>query len=141
MYFKIEKLYGGSLFNKLLNANNRQLLSVLTSILSVVDGNPLELLMQAVEQYICFRNFKRKKKKTRESLLKSKNLPAISSNSFIRSLSNRGGRCLEKKSFKAVATAFTGMSRASMSMLDSMKMENMFYCCVSTSIYTRLTFL
>lgn len=49
MYFKIEKLYGGSLFNKLLNANNRQLLSVLTSMLSVVDGNPLELLMQAVE--------------------------------------------------------------------------------------------
>ncbi len=48
-------------------------------------------------------------------------LPAISSNSLIRSLSNRGGRCLEKKSFKAVATAFTGMSRASMSMLDSAK--------------------
>lgn len=52
MYFNIEKLYGGSLFNKLLNANNRQLLSVFTSMLSVVEGNPLELLMQAEKRYI-----------------------------------------------------------------------------------------
>lgn len=38
------------------------------------------------------------------------NLPEISSSSLIRSLSINGGSLFEKKSFRAVATAFTGMS-------------------------------
>lgn len=42
-------------------------------------------------------------------------VPAISSSSAIISGSNNGGSRLEKKSFKAVATAFTGMSSFSMS--------------------------
>lgn len=45
-------------------------------------------------------------------------VPAISSNSFINSGSNSGGKCLEKKSFSAVATAFTGISSFSISMSE-----------------------
>lgn len=37
----------------------------------------------------------------------------------MRSLSMSGGNLLEKKSFKAVATAFTGMSKECMSTLPS----------------------
>lgn len=46
-------------------------------------------------------------------------LHAISSNSFMTSFSNSDGRCFEKKSFKAVATAFTGTSSASISTFGS----------------------
>lgn len=53
----------------------------------------------------------------------AKNLQAISSSSVIRSLSNSGGKRFEKKSFNAVATAFTGMSSASMSILASENMQ------------------
>ena len=45
----------------------------------------------------------------------------MSSNSAVNLSSNNGGRCFEKKSFSAVATAFTGMSKASISTLDSAK--------------------
>lgn len=48
-------------------------------------------------------------------------LHAISSSSFITSLSKSGGRCFEKKSLSAVATAFTGISSASMSAFGSVK--------------------
>lgn len=48
-----------------------------------------------------------------------KHSPAMSSNSAMTSLSNKGGNLFEKKSFKAVATAFTGTSRASMHTLVS----------------------
>jgi len=47
-------------------------------------------------------------------------LPDISSSSFMRSLSISGGSLLEKKSFKAVATAFTGISKECISTLPSM---------------------
>lgn len=40
-----------------------------------------------------------------------KKLPDKSSNSSINSSVNNGGNFLEKKSFNAVATALTGMSR------------------------------
>jgi len=47
------------------------------------------------------------------------NLPDISSSSLMRSLSISGGSLLEKKSFRAVATAFTGISKECMSTLPS----------------------
>lgn len=43
----------------------------------------------------------------------------MSSSSLIRSLSINGGSLFEKKSFKAVATAFTGMSNECMSTFPS----------------------
>lgn len=48
-------------------------------------------------------------------------LPDISSSSLMRSLSMSGGSLLEKKSFRAVATAFTGISSECMSTLTSVK--------------------
>lgn len=48
----------------------------------------------------------------------------MSSSSFMRSLSMSGGNLLEKKSFKAVATAFTGMSKECMSTLPSIINKN-----------------
>ena len=46
-------------------------------------------------------------------------LPEMSSSSLIRSLSINGGSLFEKKSFKAVATAFTGISNECMSTFPS----------------------
>lgn len=43
----------------------------------------------------------------------------MSSSSLIRSLSINGGSLFEKKSFKAVATAFTGMSNECISTFPS----------------------
>jgi hypothetical protein len=48
-------------------------------------------------------------------------LPDISSSSFRRSSSKSGGNLLDKKSFKAVATAFTGIFKEWISMLISIK--------------------
>lgn len=52
------------------------------------------------------------------------NSPAISSNSVIKSGSKIGGKCFEKKSFKAVATALTGISNCSISEFGSKKKLN-----------------
>lgn len=83
------KFAGGNLFRSPRKANNRQLRSAFTSI------------------FIGFAE------------LRPPLEPAISSNSFIISCSNNGGKCFEKKSFKAVATALTGISNFSISTLSS----------------------
>lgn len=50
-------------------------------------------------------------------------VPAISSSSVIISCSNNGGSRFEKKSFKAVATALTGMSSLSISVSSPLCVE------------------
>ena len=50
--------------------------------------------------------------------------PEMSSNWDMRSLSISGGSLFEKKSLRAVATAFTGMSSECMSTLPSLKKQS-----------------
>lgn len=98
MNFNTAKLIRGSLSSMLRRAISLQLLSVFTSMFPVVVT-------------IGFRVPKKSHKIPQNSLkTKPNTIPAISSSSDIISSSNRGGNLLETKSFKAVATAFTGMS-------------------------------
>lgn len=72
-------------------------------------------------------NYKNKQRSVKYSyrnmIRKFNNLPDISSSSLIRSLSINGGSLFEKKSFKAVATAFTGMSNECMSTFPSIAIK------------------
>lgn len=151
MYFKTLKLIGGNLFNRPRSASNRQLRSVFTSIFRL-DGAPRdrtdarpkqqqktgamtggwgrstmgkETKSINVEQSFPRRHWHRATGAASGSFtIAPVHLPAISSSSFITSFSNTDGICLEKKSFSAVATAFTGISRFSMSAFGSVG-ENM----------------
>lgn len=112
MYLSIWKLTGANLFSSPRNANKRLLRSVFTSIFNWLDGAARDT-MDAVGETNEFIDFVLKR------YINSQILPAISSNSVMRSLSNSGGKCFEKKSFNAVATAFTGMSSTSISAFGS----------------------
>lgn len=125
MNLRTSKFIDGSLANMLLKANSLQLLSVFTSMLPVVVA--MGLILVPLRNRIF-------------NLLRYKSeivfiVPAMSSNSFIMSSSNRGGNRFETKSFKAVATAFTGTSSSCILMFGSIikgalnkrKMRNGFF--------------